>query len=61
ATTFKTTTGIEITLPSAKSVETIKSSTLRITIKDEENIFIENYKTTIKIQVEILFELVPHK
>lgn len=48
ATTFKTTTGIELTLPSAKSVETIKSSTIKITVKDEENIFIENYKTTIK-------------
>ncbi|MBN2544370.1 MAG: biopolymer transporter ExbD [Spirochaetes bacterium] len=47
ATTFKVTTGMELNLPDAAKVNTVKTSTIRITIKDKNNIFIDNYKTDI--------------
>ncbi len=47
ATTFKVTTGMELNLPDANKVSTVKASTIRITVKDKNNIFIDNYKTDI--------------
>ena len=48
ATTFKTTTGIELELPNAQEVTTISTSPLKITVIDAENIIIGNKKTDLQ-------------
>ncbi len=47
ATTFKVTTGIELDMPKADYLSTISTTPLKITIKDKDNIFIEDKKTDI--------------
>jgi biopolymer transport protein ExbD len=47
ATTFKVTTGIELDLPKAESVNTVQTSVLKISVIDKENIYVDNYKTDI--------------
>lgn len=47
ATTFKTITGIELDMPKADYISTISTTPLKITIKDNDNIFIEDKKTDI--------------
>ncbi len=44
ATTFKTTTGMELVIPKAENISTISETPLKITIIDRENIIIGNKK-----------------
>ena len=48
ATTFKTTTGMELKLPSAKEVAEISAAPIKVTITDNNNIFVEGIKTNLK-------------
>ena len=45
ATTFKTTTGLELNIPQAKTVTTISSTPLKVYIQDENLITIGDFKT----------------
>ena len=45
ATTFKTTTGMELELPKAKLVSTISTTPLKVTIIDKDNILIGKKRT----------------
>ncbi len=47
ATTFKTTTGLELDLPDSKYLTTISTTPLKITIADENRIFVGNVETDI--------------
>ncbi|HBD93897.1 MAG: hypothetical protein A2015_11785 [Spirochaetes bacterium GWF1_31_7] len=46
ATTFKTTTGMELIIPKAENISTIPETPLKITIIDRDNIIIGNKKVT---------------
>lgn len=54
ATTFKTTTGIEMNMPNADYLSIIATTPLKIMIKDKDNIFIEDKKTDINSFYSVL-------
>lgn len=54
ATTFKTTTGLELNIPQAKTVATISSTPLKVYIQDENLITVGDYKTDLENFNQIL-------